>query len=854
MALTPGTKLGPYEIQSPLGAGGMGEVYRAKDTRLGRDVAIKVLPAAFSRDPERLRRFKQEAQVVAALNHPNILAIHDFGEHEGSPYIVTELLEGQTLRGWLGGGAIPSRKATDAAAQIARGLAAAHDKGIVHRDLKPENIFITRDGRVKILDFGLAKLTPEPMPDAATLPSQTEPGVVMGTVGYMSPEQVRGLTADHRSDLFSLGAVLYEMLSGNRAFHGETSVDSASAILHSEPQELTEINQKVSPALSRIVGHCLEKSPEARFQSAHDLVFDLEAVSETSASHSVTPLSGPRRLSRLSIGIAVVLALAILAGLAALIFFVTHQRLARARPPALHQITFRRGTVWNARFAPDGKSVLYGAAWEGNPVEIFHSSLDSPDARPLGLAGADVLSILPNGEMAVLLRRQRGPGFSFNGMLARVPVAGGVPREILDLVESADAAPDGSLAVAYHSQGKARLEFPIGTLHFESSTWIGDVRVSPKGDMVAFVEHDDPISDNGVVRVVGPKGSQKLTRDYSSVQGLAWSVAGDKIWYTAADSGGTARNLHVVDLYGHDRLVYRVPGTLRVQDVAKDGRILLVHEASRAGILAHVPGSSGERELGWFDWSIVRSLSDDGKRLLFEESGDAPGDQTWIYLRETDGSPPLRLGQGSYGDLSPDGKWVAVVPSDFSNHVHIIPTGAGQERVLDVQDKKPFSVSWLPNGKQLLLRAAAPGEAPRGYLFDLDTAALRPITPEGVRPTGGSSPDGKFVAGRRADGTTWLFPIGGGSPRPIAVHAPEEVTSWSPDSRAVYVASTGETAVNVYRVEIDTGKRNPFTILSPSDKAGLSYMALCCVTPDGKFYAYSYNRQISELFIVEGLE
>jgi serine/threonine protein kinase len=227
MALTSGTKLGPYEIVSPVGAGGMGEVYRARDTRLGRDVAIKVLPAAFSRDPERLRRFKQEAQVVAALNHPNILAIHDFGEHEGSPYIVTELLEGQTLRGWLGGGAVPSRKATNTAEQVARGLAAAHDKGIVHRDLKPENIFITRDGRVKILDFGLAKLTAEETPDAETVPLQTEPGVVMGTIGYMSPEQVRGLKADHRSDLFSLGAVLYEMLAGKRAFHGETFVDAA---------------------------------------------------------------------------------------------------------------------------------------------------------------------------------------------------------------------------------------------------------------------------------------------------------------------------------------------------------------------------------------------------------------------------------------------------------------------------------------------------------------------------------------------------------------------------------------------------------------------------------------------------
>ncbi len=421
-------------------------------------------------------------------------------------------------------------------------------------------------------------------------------------------------------------------------------------------------------------------------------------------------------------------------------------------------------------------------------------------------------------------------------------------------MESADAAPDGSLAVAYHSQGKARLEFPIGTLRFESSTWIGDVRVSPKGDMVAFVEHVAPIDDGGVVRVVGPKGSQKLTRDYAGVQGLAWSVAGDKIWYTAADSGRSSRNLHVVDLYGHDRLVYRVPGTLRVQDVAKDGRILLVHEAARAGILAHVPGSSGERDLGWFDWSICRSLSADGKRLLFDESGDAPGDQIWTYLRETDGSPPVRLGEGRFGDLSPDGKWVAVLPSDFSSHVHIIPTGAGQERTFEVQNKKLFDVSWLPNGKQLLLRAAAPGEAVRGYVFDLETAVLQPVTPEGVRLTGIVSRDGKFVAGTRADGTTWLFPIGGGTPRPIAVKAPELVAGWSSDSKAVYVSSTGETVVHVYRVEVDTGKRTPFTILSPSDKAGLTYIAFCDVTPDGKFYTYCYNRQLSELFIVEGLE
>ena len=523
-------------------------------------------------------------------------------------------------------------------------------------------------------------------------------------------------------------------------------------------------------------------------------------------------------------------------------------------PPVLHQVTFRHGTVWNARFAPDGKSVVYGAAWDGKPVEIFQSNLDSPEARSLGITGADVLSILPNGDMAVMLRRQRGQGFNFNGMLARVPLTGGTPREILERVESADWAPDGSLAVAYHSQGKARLEFPVGTVRFECSTWIGDVRVSPKGDMVAFIEHDDPIGDAGSVRVVGPSGTEKITGDYGSAQGLAWSPAGDKIFYTAADVGGSSRNVHVVDLRGHDRLVYRVPGALKVQDVAKDGRVLLVHELIMAGILAHVPGEKGERELGWLDWSIIRSLSDDGKWLLFDESGFAPGNQTWIYLRSTDGSPPVRLGEGTYCDLSPDGKWVAAVPSDFSGRIQIIPTGAGQVRTFQLPNMKLFSVSWLPNQKQLLIRGAEVGKALRGYVFDMDNSALRPITPEGVRLTAQSSPDGKFAPVSLADGTVWLLPIAGGELRSIAAHPPERVYGWSADGKSVYVATTGETTNNIYRVNIKTGQRELFGTVSPSDKVGVTYVSPPLVTPDGKYYAYSYNRQISELFVVEGLQ
>jgi hypothetical protein len=433
----------------------MGEVYRARDVALGRDVAIKVLPVAFSEDSDRLRRFKLEAQAAAALNHPNILTIYHVGEDNGAPYIVSELLEGESLRQRLQAGALPTRKAIDCAVQVARGLAAAHDKGIVHRDLKPENIFLSRDGRVKVLDFGLAKLTrPEESAtdfDSPTMTRGSEPGFALGTVGYMSPEQVRGQAAEPTSDLFSFGVILYEMLTGKRAFRGETAADTMSAILKEDPRELTETNRQIPSALERIVRHCLEKNPEERFQSARDVAFDLETLSSGSGIAPVSPGSASTRKRKPLL--AAVAGVVIMAAFAAGFFLAGHK--SPVPLPTYRRLTFRQGTVRAARFAPDGQSIVYSAAWEGNPSELFTTRPQGPESRALGLAGSALLAVSPTGDIAVLLGAHSVSVAANAGTLARVPLEGGAPREILSNVENADWAPDGtSLLITRQSANK----------------------------------------------------------------------------------------------------------------------------------------------------------------------------------------------------------------------------------------------------------------------------------------------------------------------------------------------------------------------------------------------------------------
>ncbi len=858
MGLDAGTRLGPYEIVAPLGAGGMGEVYRARDERLGRDVAIKVLPASFTADAERLRRFEHEARAAGALNHPGITAVFDVGTHEGAPFVVEELLEGETLRSALAGGRLPTRKAVDYAIQVARGLAAAHEKGIVHRDLKPENIFVTRDGRAKILDFGLAKLTGAGDVTAATsLPTatkDTQPGALVGTLAYMSPEQVRGQPADARSDIFSFGVILHEMLSGTRPFRGDSAADTMSAILREDPPDLSATNRNVSPGLERVVRHCLEKNPEQRFHSAHDLAFDLEALSTASTpGTAVSPTSLRRRLPRGALPALVGLA-ALLLGLLAGWFLA---KPSPVPPVSYKRLTFRRGLVVSARFAPDGQTIVYAARWDGAPrPQLFSTRTESPESLALALPEGRVVSISRSGEMLILRSRRWLSGFATVGTLAQAAISGSAARDLLEDVGDADWAPDGaSLAVVRAPGRRYRLEVPVGKVLYETAGWISHPRVSPKGDAVAFLDHPIFGDDRGSVALLDTAGHRKaLAGDWFSVQGVAWSASGEEIWFTAAP-GGTSRALYAVTPSGRQRQVAAVPGGMRLQDISRDGRVLFVRDNERAGLLGLLPGESEPRDLSGLDWSLGAILSADGKTLVYTEQGEGGGAGYSVYLRRLDGSPAVRLGEGDAMALSTDGKYVLSSPVQTSpRQMVLLPAGAGEPRALPRDAISHTSATFLPDGRRILFVGYEPGRPRRVFVQDLDGGAPRAVTPEGVRGTV-VSPDGRGVVVRDPREDFSLHPLEGGSPRPIVgLQRDERALRFSSDGRLLYVGGPiTEMPARVYRVDVTTGRRELVRELAPHDTAATTTLACEAVSSDGKTLIFRYLHSLGELYLADGL-
>ncbi len=856
--LTAGARLGSYEIVAPLGAGGMGEVYRARDGKLDREVALKVLPPALATDAAALGRFQREARSVAALSHPNILAIFDFGTIDGVSFAVTELLDGETLRQRLKGGALPVRKAAEIGAQIARGLATAHAKGIVHRDLKPDNVFVCRDGQVKILDFGLARTTPVfPGGDGKTLTTPpglvTNPGQVLGTVGYMSPEQVRGDPADHRSDIFALGCVLYEMLSGARPFKRDTAAESMAAILREDPPELPVAARQIPPALDRIVGRCLEKLPDERFQSARDLEFDLEAMSGTASASSVTPARGearPRPWARRAGGAA-----ALAAALA--VTFLSGSRLARPAPThaaTFAQLTFRQEPIFNARFAPDGKSVLFSAAPSGNVPEIYSQRLGLPGVSPLGVHDAQLLAVSSRGELAVLTHARYLAHDFFEGTLARMPIDGGAPREIVEGVREADWSPDGSdLAVIRREAGTDRLEYPVGKVLAQTGGYFSNLRVSPGGDRIAYFEHPIEWDDRGLVAVVDLKGKRTVLSDgYWGEEGLAWSRSGQEVMFSA----GTAYNnfkVYAVDLAGRRRDALESAGGLTIQDVGADGRWLVTRDDFLRRMPVMAPGATAERDLSWLDLSQPTALTPDGKTLLFCEESGAVGVNYAVCLRGTDGSPVVRLGEGTAQDISADGRWALAVVPTTPQQLVVYPTGAGEPRRLDRGAIVSYeSAQFFPDAKRVLACGHEEGHAVRCYVQAVTGGAPRPVTPEGTS-YGIVAPDGRAILARRSSGGLTLFPAEGGEARDVpGAQAGDYPGQWAPDGRTVFVGDPTVVPMRVDRLEVATGRRTLVRTLGPADLAGVLQIGSVVTSGDGRYYAYGTDVTISHLFLVDG--
>lgn len=841
----------------------MGEVYRARDARLGRDVAIKVLPESLARDADRLRRFETEARAVAALNHPNILSIHDIGTHEGAPYLVSECLEGQSLRQELSSGALPLRKAVEYGTEIAHGLAAAHDKGIIHRDLKPENIFVTGEGRVKILDFGLAKLArPDTASDDnATLEAApTSVGAVLGTVGYMSPEQVKGEPADARSDIFALGAILYEMLSGQRAFRRDTSAETMTAILKEDPPELSTLSKPISPAMDRVVRRCLEKKPLQRFQSARDLAFNLEGVSGISTTGAgVLPRERMRPAGRvipLALG---ALALILVAGAS----WMLGRKTAASPLPSYHQLTFERGLVYAARFAADGRSIFYSASWSGQPLQLYSTIPDSPESRPLNLVNSTLFAVSAS-EMAISVGCKDRYIGTCQGTLGLVPLAGGSPREVAQDVLAADWTADGSeMAVIRQVGGKYRVEFPLGKVLYESDRALGYLRIAPRGNAVAFAEFEAVDGDAGWVVAVDRNGKELIrSKTFISVEGVAWPPSGEEVWAAATETEGWANAIYALGLNGKQRIVLRLPGILRLHDVSRDGRILLAQESWRSGVQFRGPKDTKERDLSWLDYAEMRDISADGAQISFDDWGSAAGATGLAYVRKTDGSDAIKLGQWGEPVLSPDQTQVFTFDAttvDAPRFV-LLPTGAGEmQRLSSSGMQGAASLGWMPDQKAVYY-AGDDGHGWRMYIQEIAGGAPRSITPlislkRNHYESHLVSPDGKLIFARDVSGQGELYPIAGGEPRAIPGWSSEDIwVTWCADGRSAYVYRDDKISAPAYRLDLTTGKRELLMTLVPADAAGVTAIVNVRMTADGKAYGYSYLRELSDLFLVEGVK
>ncbi len=712
--------------------------------------------------------------------------------------------------------------------------------------------------------------------DAATVQINTEPGQIMGTVGYMSPEQVRGKPADHRSDVFSFGSILYEMLSGQHAFRGESPADTMSAILKEEPAELSETARNVPPALERMVRHCLEKNPAQRFQSAGDLAFNLEALTDSSVAGKTgtqsaiadSPGAETALADKASVQPKEAVARGKLSGVAAALVLAALMMgvgwwLGRGRgraPLAEYQaITFRPGSIGNARFTPDG-SIVYSASWDGGENQLYMGRTDDPGSRELGIKDAELLSISKSGELAVRLNSVNLGGWAEAGTLARISMSGGAPREVLDNVQDADWAADGETmaVVRYLPENQHwRLEYPIGKILVDGANWISHPKISPDGKWVAFADHQNAVGDDeGSVAVIDSEGKGKekiLSSGWTGVEGILWSPTGDEIWFTSTQ-GGSSANPRAVTLSGKARTITNVPGGMWLEDV-RNGAVLIVTHHRRIGIRGMPPGGKEERELGWLDWSVLDDLTPDGHKVLFEEAGSGGGPNYTVFVRDSDGSPPVRIGEGAGLAISGDAKWV-ITQRAKGGPLRLVPTGAGEARQLTHDNVNYQKVRWLAGGKELLAIGIESGHGARDYLIAMSSGDSKPVTPEGV--VGAlPAPDGRSTAVQGPDGKWGIWPLDGSGLRPIpGLDSNYRVRGWSPDGAWVLTLPTLQSgkAGSVYRVNIVTGKMEPVKTFGDGLAAGTVSVGGSYMSGDGGAYAYRYMQTLSQVYVVRGMK
>lgn len=786
MALAAGTRLGPYEILAPLGAGGMGEVYRARDTRLGRDVAIKVLPALLSRDAEPLRRFEQEARAAATLNHPNILAVFQMGTYEGAPYLVSELLEGGTLREVLARGSLPIRKVIDYGMQVARGLAAAHEKRIVHRDLKPENLFITRDGSVKILDFGLAKLTQRQSTgdsNEPTLTIGTEPGVVMGTVGYMSPEQVSGKRADHRADIFAFGAILYEMLTGKRAFQKPTSAETMSAILNEDPPAISQLVQSIPPALQRIVHRCLEKNPEQRFQSASDLAFALEAQSDSGSASVLGVAQASKRRIYWLVATAVILVVSALAG----VLYVT--RSARApTTPTLTRLTWDSGLTTDPALSPDGKLMAYASdrGGEGH-LDIYIQQVGGGEPLRLTSGPGDKREPTFSPDATAIAFTSEAGGISL------VPTLGGPARKVTANGQRPQFSPDGKLIAFWDGDlSGSCLEIPSVSRIYVVASAGGEPRQlqpnfvaaaypvwSPDGEHLLFFGNRDnrkpleetvdwwvtPLSAGPAVKTGALDATRraKLSGDFQlypwALLPSVWQIDNGALLFSARY--GDTRNLWQLQI---SPKLFTVIGTPQ----------RLTSGAAREEM------PSGARESGGTVRLVLTSVSDSlsiWSLPIDPNQGRVRGELRRLTYQDATG--------GFHPALSPDGnKMVWVSGRSGAQEIWIRNLKTGEEFALTGTRRAKWLPRFSPDGSKVSFSEI--GDIYDSHIYTVPAIGGVPeLICEGCGEANGWSPDGKYIIGDTGDGQGWILALASRRRTDIVKtqRRPIVAATFSPDGR-----------------------------------------------------------------------